>query len=100
MTVVRETKTAAVIEAQQGQFKRFLVVLIAFWGLLPLLFWSVGTFSLRSYFILAFIWFLITSEVFAPAEPETVWWQRLRWIKAAGWLVLLYIIAERVTAVA
>ena len=100
MTLVREPQTATTFEAHQDRFRRFVVVLVAFLALLPILFWSLGEFSLRSYFILAFVWFLITSEVFAPTEPETVWWRRLRWIKAAGWLVLVYIVAERVTAVA
>lgn len=100
MTLVREPQTATAFETQQYRFRRFVVVLVTFLAVLPILFWSLGEFSFRSYFILAFIWFLITSEVFAPAEPETVWWRRLRWIKTAGWLVLLYIVAERVTAVA
>lgn len=99
MTLVRETQAATVFEAQRDRFRTFVVVLVTFLALLPVLFWTIGEFSLRSYFILGFVWFLITSEVFAPSEPETVWWQRLRWIKAAGWLVLVYIIAQRVTAV-
>lgn len=98
MTWVRQTQTATTFEAQQDRFRLFVVTLVAFLGVLPVIFWSLGEFSLRSYFILGFVWFLITSEVFAPSEPETVWWRRLRWVKAAGWLVLAYIVGERVTA--
>jgi len=99
MTLVRQTQANAAFRTQQDRFRLFVAVLLVFLGILPVLFWMVGEFSLRSYFILAFIWFLISSEVFAPSEPETVWWRRLRWIKAAGWLVLVYITGERVMAV-
>ena len=99
MPLVKQTQTNTAFRAQQDRFRLFVAVLLVFLGLLPVVFWTVGESSLRSYFILAFIWFLISSEVFAPSEPETVWWRRLRWIKAAGWLVLMYIISERVMAV-
>ena len=61
--------------------------------------WTVDMFSIRTYFIISFAWLLISSEVFAPAEPEMIWWTRLQWIKAAGWLILAYIVFERIVAV-
>ncbi|MXR52977.1 hypothetical protein GRX03_15365 [Halovenus sp. WSH3] len=99
MTWVRQTQTVAGFEAQQDRFRLFVVTLVVFLSALPIVFWSLDEFSWRRYFVLGFVWFLITSEVFAPAEPEAVWWRRLRWVKAAGWLVLAYIVSERVAAV-
>lgn len=99
MTWVRQTQTVTALETQEDRFKLFVVTLVAFLCVLPVIFLSVGEFEFRSYFMLGFVWFLITSEVFAPAEPETVWWRRLTWIKVAGWIVFVYLLIERVAAV-
>jgi len=86
-------------QVEQHRFSLFVLVVAVFVALLPVALWTAGRFSVRTYFLISFVWFLIVSEVFAPAEPETNWWRQLRWIKLLGVLVLCYIVAERVAVV-
>ncbi len=59
----------------------------------------LNSFSVETYFVLAFVWLLISSEVFAPVDGESVWWVRLRWVKVGGWVVFAYLLFQRVTTV-
>lgn len=99
MSWMREMHTVTPPKLDQQRFRLFLFTLIMFMITIPVLLWSIERLSIRGYFILCFIWFLVTSEIFAPTEPETLWWKRLKWLKAAGWLILVYIVGERVAAV-
>lgn len=77
----------------------FLLVFSVFVVLSPVVLLAFGLFSIRTYFIACFVWFLIASEVFVPSEPAGSWWARLRWLKLLGWVILAVIVFERVTAV-
>ncbi len=57
-----------------------------------------GRLSLRSLFIVSFLWLLVCSEVFITSYDAT-FSDNLRWIKVGGWVILAYIVFERVTAV-
>lgn len=67
-------------------------------GLLAIL-WATSLVSLRTAVVVSFLWLLVSSEVFAPQDPDSGWWRRLQWIKAGGWLALSYIIFERMAQV-
>lgn len=84
---------------EQRRFWEFLLAFGAVSILLGVVLRVVGQFSIRTYFLLAFVWFLVCSEVFAPREPEFVWWSRLQWVKLGGWIVLVYIVYERILAI-
>lgn len=84
---------------QQRKLRHFLSVFILFLLLSPIVLWAIELFSVRTYFIVSFVWLLICSEVFAPTDLETIWWRRLQWLKAGGWIVFIYIVVERVIAV-
>jgi hypothetical protein len=85
------------IEAQW--FRSFLLVYAPFLFVSLAVLWALGSLSVRTYFVVAFLGLLIISEILPPADPETVWWKRLQWVKAGGWMVLLYILVERVSMV-
>lgn len=86
--------------AQRRRFRLFLATLIGVILALPLFLITTEQFSLRRCYVLSFLWFLISSEIFAPSDPKTTWWTRLKWIKLLGWIVFAFIIAERFAAVA
>ncbi|WP_336135438.1 hypothetical protein [Natronomonas amylolytica] len=80
-------------------FRSFVLVYVLFSLASLAVLWALDSVSLRTYFVVAFIGLLVTSEIFPPADPKTVWWKRLQWVKAGGWVVLLYILVERVLMV-
>jgi hypothetical protein len=92
----RTTSTSA--SSVDRQFLLFLVTFVAFITVVPVVLWTIGQFSMRAYFTVSFIWLLVSSEVFAPSRPKADWWTRLQWIKAGGWVILGYIVLERVIA--
>ena len=100
MTEVRNILAVDTPAAQKRRFRLFLATLAGVILALPLFLVLVEQFSVRSYYILCFLWFLISSEIFAPSDPKTLWWSRLKWIKALGWLIFAVIIAERFATVA
>lgn len=51
------------------------------------------------YFLTAFAWLLIASEIAAPPEGDVRWWVTLRWITVAGWVVVIWIVSQRVATV-
>jgi uncharacterized membrane protein YhdT len=83
------------VKTKNQRFPLFLYVFTVVVLAIPLLLWLVGEFTLRVYFVFAFLWLLISSELFAPAEPESEWWDWLQVVKIAGWLIFAYIISER-----
>lgn len=80
-------------------FRSFLLVYFLFLVVSLVVLWALDSLFVRTYFVVAFLGLLITSEIFPPADPKTVWWKRLRWVKAGGWVVLLLILVERVSMV-
>lgn len=80
-------------------FRSFLLVYVLFLLVSLAVLWALGSLSVRTYFLVAFIGLLVNSEILPPADPKTVWWKRLQWVKAGGWVVLLYILVERVSMV-
>jgi hypothetical protein len=85
------------IERQRLSF--FLIVSLTAAVVLFMSLMAIARFSLRTYFILLFISVLLTSEIFAPADPETHWWRYIRLIRAIGWLIFAYLIYERIAAI-
>lgn len=71
-------------------------VLFAF---IPVVLGVIGLFSVRTYFLVSFVWLLISSEILAPSDHDSAWWTRLLWIRAGGWIVFALIIFERIVAV-
>lgn len=85
----------AVIRGRSGSFVAWFVFLVGSLGVLA----ALDIVALRTYAVSAFLCLLVTSEVYAPADPDSVWWGRLQWVKAGGWIVLGYVVFERVAAV-
>ncbi len=100
MAEVRNILAVDTPAAQKRRFRLFLAVLAGIILALPLILISTERFSLRAYYVISFLWFLISSEIFAPSDPKTPWWSRLKWIKLLGWIVFALIIAERFAAIA
>lgn len=91
--------TGTMSTVKQRRFPLFVLVFAVFLLVSPVVLWTVGLLTARTYFIACFVWLLISSEVFVPTDPDAVWWSRLQWVKAVGWVVLAYIVFERVIAV-
>lgn len=83
------------LAGRSGSFTAWFVFGI---GLLAVL-WAGDLVSLRTAVVVSFLWLLVSSEVFAPGDPDSGWWRRLQWLKAGGWLALSYIIFERMAQV-
>lgn len=98
MAMSEQFPTMSTPAVKQRRFPLFLLSSAIFLSVAPMVLWLADLFSIRTYFIVSFTWLLISSEVFAPADPEMVWWHRLQWVKVAGWLVLVFIVFERVVA--
>ena len=79
------------------RFQPFLVALCAFLVAAPLTLLATTGFNIRTFVVATFLWVLVTSEIFAPPNPENLWWRRLRWVKLIGWIVLVLVIFERVS---
>lgn len=80
-------------------FGTFVFVVVAFLVISPLVLIVIDFFSVQTYFVVSFIWFLISREVFGLSDSENPWLGRLKWVKLAGWMVFVYIVFERVVAV-
>jgi hypothetical protein len=85
--------------AMGRRFRAFLVVLVAFLSLAPVVLSMLDRFSIDAYFVLAFVWLLISSEVFAPTDGESTWWVQVQRLKIGGWVVFTYILFQRVATV-
>lgn len=85
--------------ARDGRFRLFLLFYATVLAMSSIALWSVGLLSGRVYFVISFIWLLIAGEVFAPLDSRATWWTRLQLVKIAGWVGLVYLIAERVVIV-
>jgi hypothetical protein len=83
----------------QRRFKEFLFVQVAFWLVSLIALQLIGLFTPETYFMAAFVWFVATTEVLVPQNPDADWWQWLRLFKVGGYAVLAYIIARRVSLV-
>jgi prolipoprotein diacylglyceryltransferase len=88
-----------VFGTDKRRFQLFTFVFGIVTAILPVVLWSIGQLTLRSYCVVVLVWLLISSEVFAPKSSDIQWWNRLKWVKLAGWIVLGYIVFERITAV-
>jgi hypothetical protein len=99
MTRVKRMTLEPLPEFEDRRFRQFLSTFVLFLLVTPVILWQADLFSIQTYFIVSFLWFLISSEIFAPQEPNARWWVRLRWIKLVGWIVFVYIIFDRVNAV-
>lgn len=86
-------------EAEKWKFRLFVVSFIGFAVVSLLSFSLLDMLAIRTYLLSLFFWLLVTSEIFAPDRGDEAWWSRLQWIKASGWIVVTYIIAERFLAV-
>ena len=86
-------------ETNERRFQLFVFVFGTVAAMLPFVLWSIGHLAAKPYAVVVLIWLFASSEVFAPTSPDTIWWRRLQWIKIAGWIVLVYILFERVTTV-
>jgi hypothetical protein len=86
-------------ETEEDRFFIFLVVMMSFVIIFPVVLWAIDLLTVRTYFIACFIWLLILIEVLGPIRPARNWWYLLQWIKFVGWIILIYILFERVIAV-
>jgi hypothetical protein len=84
---------------EQRRFPLFVLPFVIFVIVSPVALWMINLFTARTYFVACFVWLLTISEVFVPTEPDAAWWRRLQWVKAGGWIVLAYIVFERVVAI-
>lgn len=93
------SKRIPLLSIPKVEENRFLLFILFFTSVIlvaPAILKFLDLFSIRTYFLLSFIWLLISSEVFAPADPDTDWWGYVTWLKVIGWVVLVLIVAERV----
>jgi hypothetical protein len=85
--------------AMGRRFRAFLLVFVAFLSLSPVVLSMLNSLHVDTYFVLAFVWLLISSEVFAPTDGESIWWIRVQRLKIGGWVVFAYILFQRVATV-
>lgn len=88
--------TAATI---QNRFRLFLGSFGLLLAVFSIVLWLVGSADVETYYIITFLIFLVTSELFAPTSHDSMWWNRLQWLRVGGWVVLGYILFNRVVAV-
>lgn len=91
--------SAEAVHADRGNFRQFLSTQIAFLFVAPVVLQLIGRFTVETYFVLAFVWFLCMSEVLAPQTTDEAWWQRIQWLKIGGALVFAYLLIQYVMAV-
>lgn len=59
-----------------------------------------SAFTLRSYFVLAFIGLLSITQIFAPVQSRPRWWRALRWLVFVGYVVFALVLLERISEMA
>lgn len=96
MTWAKRIPLISIPKVEENRFPLFLIFFTSVTVVTPVILWVLDLFVIRTYFTLSFIWLLISSEVFAPVDPDNDWWGYVLWLKLIGWLVLAYMIAERV----
>lgn len=99
MTWVNRASSASVTANASRRFRVFLLVLPTLVTVSSLLLAAISIFDPRTHFLSSFLWLLVSSEVLAPPDHDSVWWSRLQWVKFAGWLVVAYILFLRVVVV-
>lgn len=99
MTWMRQFRTISPQQVDENRFKLFLVSFGSVVMVLPVFLWILELLSVQIYFILSFIWLLVSSEIFAPEQRMNGWWGWLQLLKLIGWIGLAYIVIERVVLV-
>lgn len=84
------------LQRPHRQLSLYASTLIVSLALFALVLWSLGLFSVKGYFVLSFIWFLVLNEVFSPFIQDSRWWMRIQLLKLGGWVVFGYIVIELV----
>lgn len=74
--------------------REFLLLQAAFLLVSPFLLRLVGVFSVETYFMAAFVWFLVTVEVMEPRDPEIDLWRWVWWVKVVCFAVLAFVISR------
>lgn len=103
LITVTEVRNILAVDTPATQKRRFRLFLATLAGVvlgLPLFLVTLEQFSLRAYYVISFLWFLVSSEIFAPSDPKTHWWNRLKWIRLLGWILFGLVIAERFATIA
>lgn len=77
---------------------RFLLLTLTVALLTPIVLWGLDRWSLPLYAVITFIWLAICYELFVPANPDSVWWNRVKWVRIAGWLIVGYIVFEDIAS--
>lgn len=86
-------------KAEEGNVRLLVGSFTAFAVLSPIPLSLLDMLSIRTYVLASFCWLLIASEMFAPERGDVSWWSWLQWVKAGGWIVVVYIVVERFLAV-
>lgn len=61
--------------------------------------WLGGIFRLRLYVVVAYLWLLISAELFSPTTAGSAWWRRFRVVQVVGGLVVAVFVYQKVVAV-
>lgn len=79
--------------------RQFVTAQVAFLLVSPVVLQVLDLFTVETYFVVAYVGFLLLSEVLVPRTREADWWWWVQWIKIAGLLVFAYLVSRHVAAV-
>lgn len=99
MSWAQQVSPLSARQTERRKLRALVVTFVVVASGSSLLLWAAGMADVRTHFVVSFIWLLALAELYAPSDPDSVWWRRLAWLKIAGWLVLGFIVYERVMAV-
>lgn len=99
MTWLKRVSSVSTTERERYSFPLFLAVYTVLLGLTFVILWTIEHLSIRTYAVIAFVLLLVSSEIFVPDSSKAAWWRWLQLAKVIGWLVLAYIVYERIVAV-
>lgn len=75
---------------------RFVVAVLLWTSITSTLLVATGVFSLELLFVVAFVGFLVLSEMTGPSTLSIPWRARVRWVVLAGVLVFAGIVIRRI----
>ena len=81
------------------KLRQFVSSQIVFLLVSPVILQFLGRFTVETYFIIAYVWFLLMSEVLVPRTHEAKWWWWIQWTKVAGLLMFAYISTQHIASV-
>ncbi|GGK72765.1 hypothetical protein [Haloarcula sebkhae] len=99
MSFLQNGPQAVAAAENERRFRLFAVSVLGFLLVSPFLLRQFDLFTVQTYVLAGFVWLHVVGEIFSPGERGVTWWRWVRWLQRLGWLVVGWILFQRIVAI-